>query len=81
MRLQTNKKIIYVENSFEALAEAIVKQAVSDYKNAQRSNNTSAMKEIEDFMRSDYFDLLINLDGDILIREMRRKFDGNRKAS
>jgi len=74
MKLRTNKIIIHAENPFEELAEAIVKQAVSDYMNAKKSNNLRAIKEIEDFMKSDYFDLLINLDGDILIRELRRKF-------
>lgn len=62
------------EYPFEKLAVAIVKQAVIDYRRAKQIENTSDIKEIEDFMTSDYFCLLVNLDNDIIIREMRRRF-------
>jgi len=72
--MNLNKNLTNPGNPFEALAQAIVKQAVNDYRNARRSKNTAVEKEIEDFLKSDYFYLLMNLDGDILIREMRRRF-------
>lgn len=72
--MNLNKNQTNPTNPFEALAEAIVKQAVNDYRNARRSKNTLMEKEIEDFIRSDYFYLLMTLDGDILIKEMRRRF-------
>lgn len=67
--------------NYESLAEAIVKKAVTDYREALRSKHSSRLRELEEFFRSDYFNLLVNLNGDIIIKEMRRKFDGNRKAS
>ncbi len=81
MNFLSKKTIRRTDYPFEALAEAIVKQALADYRKALELKKAEAVKEIEEFIKSDYFYLLINLDGDILIREMRRKFGGFKGVS
>jgi hypothetical protein len=61
-------------NSYERLAEAIVTRAVHDYNEATRRKNHEAVKRLERFFRSDYFCLLINLDGEDILKMMRRKY-------
>lgn len=61
-------------NPYERLAEAIVTRAVHDYREAQRCKNHEAVKHLERFFRSDYFCLLINLDGEDIVKMMRRKY-------
>ena len=61
-------------NSYERLAEAIVTRAVHDYREAQGCKNHEAVKHRERFFRSDYFCLIINLDGEDIVKMMRRKY-------
>ena len=57
-------------NAYENLANAIILQAVKDYRNA-RHKGTKA--EIEQFFRSEWFEILTDLDGKKLIEDLRRE--------
>ncbi len=61
-------------NSYERLAEAIVTRAVHDYMEAKKQKNNAAVIKLERFFKSDYFCLLINLDGEDILKMMRRKY-------
>ncbi len=71
-----------IEN-YENLANAIVLQAVRDYRTALRSlklnpSNKSAKIEkenIERFFRSDWYQVLTSVDGESLIRALRKEMD------
>lgn len=60
-------------NPYESLAEAIVTRAVLDYKNAKKFRNSEAISNLERFFKSDYFCLLIDLDGEDVLNILRRK--------
>lgn len=64
------------------LAQAVVKSAANDYRFAlkrlaadpgNRSAQASA-RELETFFRSGWFHILCDLDGDLLIRNVRKEF-------
>ena len=60
---------LYKEN-YEKLAQAIIVQAVRDYRNSC-SNQTRC--SIERFFRSDWFMVLTNLDGEMLIKRLKKE--------
>ena len=55
---------------YENLANAIVLSAVKDYR---RSSSKRTMEEIERFFRSGWFRVLTNIDGEQLIRDLRKE--------
>ena len=61
---------LYKEN-YEKLAQAIIVQAVRDYRNSF-SNQTRC--SIERFFRSEWFMVLTNLDGEMLIKRLKKEF-------
>lgn len=69
------------ENPYEALANAIVLQAVNDYRAALKKvkknpNNRTALDEalqIERFFRSQWYQVLTSVDGEYLINRLRRE--------
>lgn len=69
------------ENPYEALANAIVLQAVNDYRAALKKvkknpNNREALDEalqIERFFRSQWYQVLTSVDGEYLINRLRRE--------
>lgn len=69
------------ENPYEALANAIVLQAVNDYravlkKVKKNPNNRTALDEalqIERFFRSQWYQVLTSVDGEYLINRLRRE--------
>lgn len=69
------------ENPYEALANAIVLQAVNDYRAALKKvkknpNNRTALDEalqIERFFRSQWYQVLTSVDGEYLIDRLRRE--------
>lgn len=71
-----------IEN-YENLANAIVLQAVRDYRTALKSlklnpSNKSAKIEkenIERFFRSDWYQVLTSVDGESLSRALRKEMD------
>jgi len=70
-------------NTYEELANAIVLQAVTDYRNARktlkiRPKDRDAMyttKEVIAFFRSDYFKVLTSIDPELLISKLRKEFE------
>ena len=60
---------LYKEN-YEKLAQAIILQAVRDYRN---SCNNQTRCSIERFFRSDWFMVLTNLDGEMLIKRLKKE--------
>ena len=69
------------ENPYEALANAIVLQAVNDYratlkKVKKNPNNREALDEalqIERFFKSQWYQVLTSVDGEYLINRLRRE--------
>ena len=69
------------ENPYEALANAIVLQAVNDYRVALKKlkknpNNREALDDalqIERFFKSQWYQVLTSVDGEYLINRLRRE--------
>ena len=69
--------------NYENQANAIILQAVKDYRMALKSlkanpRNRTAMAdkdEIERFFRSDWFSVLTSVDGEMLIRSLQMEVD------
>lgn len=69
--------------NYENLVNAIILQAVKDYRMALKSlkanpRNRTAMAdkdEIERFFRSDWFSVLTSVDGEMLIRSLQMEVD------
>ena len=69
-------------NPYEDLANAIVLQAVSDYRNAikrmrthpeEATSHKRRKKEVERFIRSDWFKELTSLDPAILLEKLKEE--------
>ena len=60
----------YLQKNYEQLAQAIVTQAIIDYK---RSKNYEMKQSIENFFRSEWFMVLTDIDGEKLIKKLRRE--------
>jgi hypothetical protein len=63
-------KLMDTETAYENLANAIVLQAVKDYRTAKRFRNGGSIGVIRKFFRSDWFRTLTNIDGEWLIRKL-----------
>lgn len=59
-----------------ALSNAIILQAVEDYRLALAGGAVGHIKECETFFRSGYFALLTKLDGSALIQQIRNEVLG-----
>ena len=57
------------DENYEKLAVAIIKQAVIDY----RKGDEETRKSIERFFRSEWFYTLTDVDGEMLIKRLRRE--------
>ena len=55
---------------YENLANAIILKAVKDYR---QSKSDRTMEEIERFFRSGWFRVLTNIDGEQLIKDLRKE--------
>lgn len=71
------------DEGYHALAQAIIMQAIKDFKPAylrlkRRPDDkaaTARVKEITQFFCSDYFCLLTDLDGPVLLKKIMKKID------
>lgn len=69
------------EDPYERLANAIILQAVSDYrrdlkkikKNPQNRDVMNDVLQIEKFFRSPWYQVLTNVDGEVLIQKLRKE--------
>ena len=59
-------------NPYENLANAIVLQAVKDYR---LTDDEAELVEIESFFRSDWFGVLTDVDPEYLLRNLRKEKD------
>ena len=74
------------ENPYEALANAIILQAVNDYRIALKKikknpGNRDAINEVlslERFFRSPWYETLTSVDGEFLIRKIRTEIGGSK---
>ena len=67
---KTYKRVSGYEENWQALANAIVLQAVIDYRMSQVPEDLEAL---ERFFRSDWFAILTRLDPEFLIAELRKE--------
>ena len=69
------------ETGIENLSNAIVLQAVKDYRRALAGCNVngrdskSVIEECERFFKSEWFNFLTNVDGMIIIANIRKEFE------
>lgn len=62
------------------LSNAIILQAVKDYRTALAGGNVahkppgSVIVEVERFFRSEWYNILTNVDGEVLIEKIRKEF-------
>lgn len=62
-------------NPYEELANAIILQAVKDYR---LTDNERELQEIERFFRSGWFGVLSKVDPEFLIKELRKEKQNDR---
>lgn len=70
-------------DSYTELANAIIIQAVKDYRKALKILKRypryelakAVVAEVEEFFRSDWYRVLTSVDGDMLIRKIRREIN------
>ncbi len=60
------------ETPYTELAAAIVEKAILDYRAALRVGDDAIQKNLEYFFKSEWFDTLSDLNGEILIRMVKR---------
>ena len=68
---------------WQALANAIVLQAVEDYRtelsgsrcHKHRSTRAKRIRELEQFFRSHWYETLTNIDGEMLMAKIRREYE------
>lgn len=67
-------------DGYQLLANAIVLQAVNEYREALRQNDTAAKWKkisLRRFFRSDWFKLLTNIDGELLIERLNEEVNND----
>lgn len=70
-----------MDEAYQNLAEAIVVQAVDDYRDALRiykknpnyKKLSASMKELEDFFMSEWFETLSGLNGEEIMNKLRKE--------
>ena len=82
-----------VELAYQELANAIVVQAVNDYRAILRGKNPygrdclkfkpndKAIAKLEKFFRSSWYRMLTKVDGEFLIEELRKEYQEEQKRS
>ena len=58
------------ETPYTNLAMVIVEKAMIDYREAYVRGDKGAIKELRRFFRSDWFDVLSDLDGEVLMAQI-----------
>lgn len=57
-------------DGYKELANAIILQAVKDYRKALKHDERGRKREIERFFRSEYFTVLTNISGEMMIQKL-----------
>lgn len=68
----------YPNDPYDNLANAIILQAVKDYREAARNENYRIMQECEQFFLSDWFTTLTGADGEVLLINLQKEAKENR---
>ena len=68
--INTEKNYIPLEHPYKKLAMAIVERAIIDYRIAIKNKNYIAKKALHNFFTSDWFVLLCDLDGEVLMKRL-----------
>lgn len=63
------------EANYMRLSGAIAKSVVCEYRSALESGNESRISYLERELRSDHFHMISGLDGDAVIRQMRKEME------
>lgn len=58
-------------DGYKELANAIILQAAKDYRKALKHDERGRKREIEKFFRSEWFSILTNISGEMLIQKLR----------
>lgn len=61
-----------MNEGYEMLAAAVVERAVIDYKSAFAEKDVTEIRQLKKFFRSDWFDFLSDLDGELLMAQVER---------
>lgn len=74
------------DSGYEALAQAIIVQASRDYadalkklkRNPRHKSSLETKAEVEDFFRSEWYESLTTVDGEMIIRKLKENagYDG-----
>ncbi len=67
------------EKIYENLTNAIIFQAVKDYRTAVRRENKYEQEHLEKFFKSEYFKILSRIDGEKLIQRLKTEKENKRK--
>lgn len=59
---------------YKLLAAAIIKQCLLDYREVLQSHDIITTLECEQFLRSQWFDFMSDMNGEKLIKMMREEF-------
>jgi len=63
-----------MNEGYKLLSAAIIKQRLLDYREALQSNDIITKLECEQFLRSQWFDFMSDMNGERLIKMMREEF-------
>ena len=63
--------IYYADEPYRLLADAVILQAVKDYRKALKRDNRAVKRECCRFFRSQWFKELTNIDGELLISKIK----------
>ena len=61
-------------NGYEELANAIVLQAVNDYRLARKKKESAKQVALVQFFRSKWFAMLTNIDGRLLEQKLKEEY-------
>jgi DNA-binding transcriptional regulator YhcF (GntR family) len=64
---------VTIQEAYEDLANAIIIQAVKDYRSALRTKNADSKKHIESFFKSEHFKGLTNISGEQLLKALNEE--------
>lgn len=71
-------------NPYEELANAIILQAVKDYRTALRKKcsshkeDSATIRDCEKFFRSEYFTILTKVDGEMIMRRIKEEIENEK---
>ena len=61
-----------MNEGYEMLAAAVIERAVIDYRAALMERDEPEISKLSKFFRSDWFDFLSDLDGEVLMAQVER---------